>query len=62
MNKKLKKLKLFTIRKSIWAENALDAIKKDKTHPVDDVWIDDEWKKNSNHSADAIGFYVAKEE
>lgn len=27
------------------AKNANDAIKKDKTSPVDDVWVDDEWKK-----------------
>ena len=39
------KHKLFIIRKYIMAKNANDAIKKDKTSPVDDVWVDDEWKK-----------------
>lgn len=35
---------LFVIRKYIMAENAHDAIKKDKTAKVDDVYIDGEWQ------------------
>ena len=54
--------KLFIVRKYIWATDANSAIKKDRTTPPDDVWIDDEWKKNSNPPKDAIGFFVDKED
>jgi hypothetical protein len=50
--------KLFIVKKYIWAQDAKQAIRKDKTHPVEDVWIDDEWKRNSNTPKDAMGFYV----
>lgn len=53
--------KLFVVRKYIWAKNAKAAIRKDKSSPVDDVWIDDEWKKNGGNK-DAIGFYVENED
>ena len=49
---------LYIVRKYIWAKSASEAIKLDKKIPVQDVWVDDEWKKNSNHPVDAIGFYV----
>lgn len=53
------KQKLFVIRKYIKASSASDAIKKDRSTPVDDVWIDDEWKKNqANQLSDAVGFSV----
>lgn len=48
--------KLFIVRKYIWA------ISKDKNHPVEDVWVDDEWKKSSNSPKDAVGFYVPDKE
>lgn len=47
--------KIFVVRKYIIARTALEAIKKDKTAPVDDVWIDEEFKK-VNPGASAIGF------
>lgn len=51
------KLKLFQVRKFIMAKDAIHAIKLDKTHKVDDVWIDDEWKKGQHNTlASAIGF------
>lgn len=37
--------KLFVIKKYILADNAQEAIKKDKTHKVDDVWMDDDFRK-----------------
>lgn len=37
------------------AVSAQEAIKKDKISPVDDVWMDDEFKK-SQQGASAIGF------
>lgn len=50
--------KLFVVRKYIWADSAQRAITLDRKMPVDDVWVDDEWKKTSNQPKDAIGFYV----
>ena len=50
--------KLFVVRKYIWATNAQSAIKMEKNHPVEDVWIDEKWKENSNTPKDAIGFYA----
>ncbi len=51
--------KLYVVRKYIWAESADEAIKKDRKTPVEDVWIDEKWKENSNTPKDAVGFYVA---
>lgn len=48
--------KLFVVRKYIMAKSAQEAIKKDKAHPVDDVWISDEW--HSKHIE--IGFNEPK--
>lgn len=53
--------KLFVVRKYIWAKNAGQAIKKDRETPVEDVWIDEDWKKSSNNPKDAIGFYAPKD-
>lgn len=56
-NTKPAALKQFVIRKYIMANSAKDAIKKDKTSPVDDVWVDEEWKKNQSRTLPpAIGF------
>lgn len=54
--------KLFIVKKYVWANSASQAIRKEKSTPVDDVWIDDDWKKNSNTPKDAIGFYAPKDE
>lgn len=48
--------KLFVIRKYIWARDAKEAIKKDTGSPVDDVWVDDEWKRKMSDPKPAIGF------
>lgn len=50
--------KLFIVRKYVWAKDAEQAIKIEKTQKVDDVWIDEDWKKNSDNPKDAIGFWV----
>lgn len=55
--------KMFIVRKYIVASSAAQAIRKDKTSPVDDVWVDEEWKKQ--HLADLpglIGFSVESRE
>lgn len=45
---------MYIVRKYIKAYSALEAIKKDKDHPVDDVWVEERWQ--DKHLADAIGF------
>jgi hypothetical protein len=50
------KQKLYVVRKYIKAGNAAQALRKDKTTPVHDVWVEDNWKDKS--LADAIGFHV----
>ena len=51
------KEKLYVVRKYIKAQSAAEAIRKERKHPVEDVWIDEEWKKNQvPNLADAIGF------
>lgn len=39
--------KLFVVRKYIMAKDSLEAIKLEKKAPVDDVWVDDEWRKSN---------------
>lgn len=54
--KKPNKDKLFVVKKYIKAKSAAEAIRKDKTTPVDDVWVDEDWKKTNTNLPDAIGF------
>ena len=55
MKKDIKKR--YVVRKYIMAKSAQEAIRKDRTHKPDDVWIDDEWKKeNPNKLESCIGF------
>lgn len=55
-------LKRFIVRKYIMAKSAKEAIKKDKTTMPDDVWVDDEWKKeNPNQLVSAIGFLTTSD-
>lgn len=56
-----KNLKLYTVRKYIWAETAKQALSKEKNAHVDDIWVDDDWKKASREPKDAIGFYAPPE-
>ena len=48
------KPKMYQVRKYIKAVSAQDAIKKDKTTKVHDVFIDSDWQKTE--LAGAIGF------
>lgn len=48
--------KLFIVRKYVWAQSAQQAIKNERTKPVDDVWMDDDFKKNLTNPANAVGF------
>ncbi len=51
-----KQSKLFVIKKYVWAKDARQAIKKEKDVSVDDVWIDDDWKKQQDLKTQPIGF------
>lgn len=52
--------KLFIVKKYVWAKSAHDAIKKESKQAPDDVWIDEEWKKNSGIPQEPMGFYANK--
>ena len=55
--------KLFIVRKYVMARSALEAIRKSRHVPVDDCWIDDEWKKGQGANlASAVGFSHPHEE
>ncbi len=60
MNKKQPQ-KLYIVKKYILANSASEAIRKDKNTPVDDVWMDDDFKKQLST---AVGFahYPQEEE
>lgn len=58
--------KLYIIRKYIYAPSAKLAISRETKHPVDDCWVDDDWKKNQAsiqaNLASPIGFVMDKTE
>lgn len=54
-----KKLKLFIVKKYIMAESAHDALKKERRHRPDDVFVDSEWRtQNPEQKESCIGFVV----
>lgn len=56
---KKKPQKLFIVKKYIMASSAHEALKKERRVRPDDVWVDDEWKKEKgNRLESAIGFTV----
>jgi hypothetical protein len=49
--------KRFIVRKYIMATSAHEALKKERRMRPDDVWVDDDWKKdNPTQLQSAIGF------
>jgi len=38
------------------AKSAIDAIRREKKHSVDDCWIDEEWMKNNWSNGKELGF------
>lgn len=49
--------KLYIVRKYVMASCAQDAIKREKLYKVDDVWVDEEWKRQQKEQLPgAIGF------
>lgn len=47
---------LYIVKKFIFAKDAKQAIKKEKQHPVDDVWMDDRWREEFLSKRKEIGF------
>ena len=47
---------MYRVTKYIKANNAMQAIRRDKDTPVHDCWIDNDWRPV--HLASAIGFTV----
>lgn len=45
-----KEEKRFILKKFIMAISVVDALKKEKSHDVDEVFIDGEWKKPEERS------------
>ena len=55
--------KLYVVRKYIKAKSAADALRKEKKSPVDEIWVDEEWRKSSKDNlSGAMGFHIQKGE
>lgn len=55
-------LKRYIVRKYIMAKSAKDALRIEKKTKPDDVWVDEDWKKeNPNQLQSAIGFNIYTE-
>ena len=51
-----KPFKQFVVRKYVMARTATEAIRLEKKYDVDDVWIDDDWKKQNVEMKQVKGF------
>jgi len=56
-----KNFKQFIVRKYVLALSASQAIRLEKKTPVDDVFIDDDWKKNQKENTSEVGFKNKKQ-
>lgn len=54
--KRTSSMKLYIIRKYVVANSAAEAIVKERRQTVDDVWLDDDWKKSQTGNSLTIGF------
>jgi hypothetical protein len=53
----MSKEKRFIVRKYIMAKTAHEALKKERRYRPDDVWVDEDWKRDHNKDlSSAIGF------
>jgi hypothetical protein len=48
--------KLYVIKKYVYAKNAKEAMLREKYSSVDDIWIDDDWKKINMVDKKPIGY------
>lgn len=56
-----KNVKLFIVRKYVMADSVAQALKKEKTVAVHEIYVDEEWRKNKqDRLADAIGFSMGE--
>lgn len=52
--------KLYIVRKYILASSAHEALRKERRTRPDDVWVDEDWKKENKAQLEScIGFEVA---
>jgi len=52
-----KRPKMYVVQKYVKATSASDAIRKEKSLPVDDVYVDRKWREiQGDNLAEAIGF------
>ena len=52
--------KLFIVRKYVMAKDAATAIKKERSVPVNDVWVDEKWKDRNEITPPMKGFIKDK--
>lgn len=63
MPKKQPLKKLYVVRKYVMAKSAKDAIRRERRHTPDDVWLDDEFRKmGAQDRSSAIGFMASSYE
>lgn len=48
--------KLFVVKKYVMAASVKDALKKEKELPVDECWVDVEWKNKQLDESKNIGY------
>lgn len=55
-----KQIKLFVVRKYIYTPSASAALRVEAKFPADDIWVDEDWKKNATSPKEALGFSIDK--
>lgn len=59
---KEKELKKYAVKKFVMATSVMDAIKREKTATVDEVWVDQDWMRNQPNKPSVIGFMTEEKE
>lgn len=58
----MKEKKRFIVRKYVMAKTAQEALRIERKFRPDDVWVDEDWKKdNPNKLESAVGFTIETE-
>lgn len=52
--------KLFIVQKYIRANNAAEALRKEKKHKPDEVYLDSDWKKNQEFGLENVFGFKSK--
>lgn len=61
MKRNAKHVKLFVVKKFIYANSATQAITKDKQTAVDEVYVDDEWKQKNVEMGNPLQGFKTKD-